>query len=468
MKITLLNLPHKDRIMRRYMCSFNAPNFLFCPQELIYVGTLLKKVSNQVKLIDAIAENLSFNQTIKALKNISPDYIISIIGFECFEDDIKVINKIKKQLPNTKIIIFGHYPTLFPKEIFENSKVDIIIRGEPDLTIYELLQKIKNNKDFSSLEGIAYRKDGKKVINPISKRILNLNKLPIPDRSLLKNKLYYEPFLGKPYTTIQTTRGCPYSCNYCVKTFGKLTYFRNPENILMEIKDAYVNYGIRNFRFIDDTFTTDKKRVQDLCKLIIQERIKIKWTCLSRIDTLDRKTATLMKKAGCKRIYLGIESGSQKIINYYNKNLKKEIILPIIKMIHKAGIETIGWFMVGSPDETDRDLEESVKLAKKSDLDFVVVSQLIVYPGTPLFEKLKDKINFSLFPYKNEFKDKKHSIKFRKLEQKFYKSFYFRIRYIPKGIRIAIIYPKETLSAFINLFSYTFLSRIKKDRKDFY
>ena len=118
----------------------------------------LKKLDLDVNLIDAIAENLSLSQTLEILRKTSSDYIISIIGFECFQEDMITVNKIKDAFPNSKLIIIGYYPTLFPKEIFKNSKADMIIRGEPDLTIYELFKKIKNNEDFSSLNGIAFRK----------------------------------------------------------------------------------------------------------------------------------------------------------------------------------------------------------------------------------------------------------------------------------------------------------------------
>ncbi len=468
MKITLLNIPNKNRIMRRYMCSYNAPNLLLCPQEMLYLGTILKEMNVDIILIDAIAEEMSISRTIDELKKNSPEYIISLIGFECFQEDMEVIDILKSNIPETKIILFGHYPTLFSEEILGESKADIIIRGEPDLTVKKLIETIKDGKDYSSLEGIALKSDGKIIVNKVGDRIGDINNLPILDRSLIKSELYYEPFLGRPYTTIQTARGCPFPCNYCVKTFGSKISFRTPENIINEIRNVYFDYGIRYFRFIDDTFTTNKSRVRDICSMMISEKIKAKWTCLSRVNTLDEETIKFMKKAGCVRIFLGIESGSQKVLDYFEKNQKKEMAIPTIDKIKKYGIEAVGWFIVGSPAETMDDFKESIELAKKSKLDFVIVSQLILYPGTPLFEKLREEINFSLFPYKNEFKDKEILSKYHKREKAFYREFYFRPSYIIKRIQMLLSFPKESFLSFKNFIEYLFSSRLSKSRSDLY
>jgi radical SAM superfamily enzyme YgiQ (UPF0313 family) len=468
MKITLLNLPNKNKVMRRYICSYNAPNFLLCPQELLYLGTILKKLDMEITLIDAIAEELSTEKTIDELGKNSPGYIISIIGFECFQEDIEVIDIIKDHFPETNIILIGHYPTIFSEEILNKSKADIIIRGEPELTAYQLIEAIKNGKDYSSMEGIAIKKGDKIIVNKVGERIRDYDELPIPDRSLLKNDLYYEPFFGKPYTTIQTARGCPFSCNYCVKTFGTKTSMRTPENIMKEIRNVYFDHGIKHFRFMDDTFTVNKSRVKELCRMIISEGIRAKWTCLSRIDTIDEETIKLMKNAGCVRIYLGIESGSQKVLDYFNKNQKKEIIIPTINIIKKYGIQVMGFFIIGSPIESEDDFKQSVELAKESKLDFIIVGQLIPYSGTPLFEKLKGEINFSLFPYKNEFKDKEISSNYHKLEKKFYKQFYFRPSYILKRMWGVFSYPKESISSFMSVVTFLFSSRLSKSRSDLY
>lgn len=467
MKTVFLNLPNKERVMRRYMCSYNAPNMLFPPQELLYLATISKEwKKDSVLLIDAIAENLNLNQTLNKIKDYSPDLLVTLSGFECFESDMNYINEIKKQFPQIKIILFGYYPTIFPRQVMKNVNANFIIFGEPDITFSELYDAIKENKKIK-IKGIAYRENKSIVIKEGEKRIIDLNKLPIPDHSLIKINLYSEPLSRKPFSTIQSSRGCPFNCNYCVKSYGKQITMRSPENILQEIRQLQ-SLGIKNLRFIDDTFTVNKNRVQDLCRLIIKNNIKINWTCLSRIDTLDDITLSLMRKAGCKRIYLGIESGSQKVLDYFSKGYKVKNIIPTIKLIKKNKIETVGFFIIGSPAETQKEFEESVNLAKKSDLDYVIVSELIVYPRTLLAEKLRSKIKFSLFPYRNEFRDKSIYERYKDREREFYKQFYFTPKNIIKKIKISILYPKEALSNLKSLIDFVFYSKKAVEREDLF
>ncbi len=468
MKTVLLNLPYKTSVIRRYMCSYNAPNFLFPPQELMGLASIvLKWKKEEAILLDAIAEKLNINQVIAKIKEFNADILVTISGFECFEEDMRNINEIKKNIPSLKVICFGHYPTIFPEEILSKVNIDFIILGEPDLIFSDLYDHLKENRSYKSLKGIAYRHKGKAIVNKPAGRILDLDKLPLPAHSLLNIDLYQEPFLGKPFSAITSSRGCPFNCNYCVKTYGIRIAFRSAESVLREIK-LLVSKNIRNIRFMDDTFLVNKKRVIDICKLILENKIKIKWACLSRIDTLDEEALRWMKKAGCKRVYLGIESGSQKILDYYCKGYKVSDIIPKIMLVRKAKIESTGWFIVGSSVESREDFEKSIRLAKRSALDYIVVSKLIPYPGTPLFEKLKDDIEFSLLPYKNEFKDRSLEKKYKLWEKEFYRRFYLNPKNLLRMVVLLIFHPKQVISG-LHIFLSYILSPIKgKSREDLF
>jgi radical SAM superfamily enzyme YgiQ (UPF0313 family) len=156
------------------------------------------------------------------------------------------------------------------------------------------------------------------------------------------------------------------------------------------------------------------------------------------------------------------------VLDYFNKNQKKESIIPTINIIKKYGIQAMGFFIIGSPIESADDFRQSVELAKESKLDFIIVGQLIPYAGTPLFEKLRGQINFSLFPYKNEYYDKEISSNYHKLEKNFYKQFYFRPNYILKRMTGIFSYPKESISSFISVVKFLFSSRLAKSRSDLY
>ncbi len=468
LRTLLLNLPYPTRIIRRYMCSYNAPNFLFPPLELISLGAILKEwEKDEVVLYDAIAHDASLEETNKHIANFAPDVVIAITGFETVDYDMDMVRGIKEQNPNATFVLFGHYATQFTQEIMERVPVDIIIQGEPDLIFSKVYSKLKSGEDLIEVKGIAYRtKQGEIVMQPGDLRLPDPSLLPMPAYHLLEKDAYFEPFLPKPFGMIQSARGCPYQCNYCVKSFGTKLTTRTPKQIIDEIKELKHLFGIKSLRFIDDTFTAIPSRVIDICKLMIAEGFNLEWTCLSRADTLNEEMLHWMKKAGCKRIYIGVESGSQRILDFYKKRVNVQEALENIKMCERLGIETLGFFIVGMAEETREDFEQTLNFAIKSDLTFVIISELIPYPGTPLFPLMKDKIDFSLMPYKNEYKDPEMRERYHKWEKEFYWKFYFRPKYIARSIWRALKRPVETVSNAAKLLSFIVLPQ-KSKRKDF-
>jgi len=362
---------------------------------------------------------------------------------------------------------FGYLPSIFPKEILENTDIDFIIMDEPEISFSELYDHLEHGKSIGNLRGIAHKENGNVFLNERRERIEDLNQLPFPDYSLIKINLYNEFLLNRPFAVIQTARGCPFGCNYCVRTFGTKVTYRSTENIINELKGLKDKFNIKTIRFIDDTFTANKERVKRICQYIIEDKINLKWTCLSRLDTLDNEITQLMKKAGCARVYIGVESGSQNILDFYHKGYKLASLKTQIKMLKNNGIDTVGFFIVGAPQEREEDFLESIDFARDSDFDYLMVSTLICYPGTPLFENLKDKINFNLFPYKNEFRDLNWKKKIISWEKEFYRRFYLRPRYISQKIKILIIKPDEFIKDIIALWQYIFSLTNNKKRNDF-
>lgn len=463
----LLNPPNKNNIQRRYMCSYNAPNMLFPPFELIALGGILNELNIYHILVDAIAEKLDISSIDKIIINNKINYLISIIGFECFEEDINVLNKIKTNHPNLNIYIFGHYATLFYEEILSKSKVDLVIIGEPDLILKNIAENILEKSSLNYVSGIAYKdNNGDIQVKTGNLRINNPDSLPFPAYQLLKRNKYFEPFLDNPFGLIQTARGCPYTCNYCVRSYGKKLTYRTTQQIIEEIKYLKHNHNIKSIRFIDDTFTANKKRVIEICNHLISENLKIKWTCLSRLDTIDIDMIKLMSKAGCKRIYFGVESGSNKILEDLNKKVDLDKSINIINSCRINNIETLGFFIVGTPNENDSDFSDSIDFAVKANFDFIAVSSLILYPGTELYEKNKHLIDFNLFPYKNEWKNenlKKISIEREKV---FYRKFYFRFGYYRIALIRFIKNPIETFYNIVKLYYFVYNKKFNK-RKDY-
>jgi anaerobic magnesium-protoporphyrin IX monomethyl ester cyclase len=457
LKTLLLNLPNRNQVVRRYMCSYLAPNFLLPPQELIALGAVARDWKKQeVKLLDCIAENYKTDDVRRYIAEFQPQVIISISGFECFEEDMNEITAIKQQFPEVTFLLFGHYATLFYKEILTQVPVDYILLGEPDLIFSSLYDLLSGECAPEDVKGIAYRNaQGEVVMRASDGRIPDPNQLPMPAYDLLPAKKYFEPFLPAPFGMIQSARGCPYQCNYCVKSFGTKLTMLTPERILEDILFLKKHHGIKSLRFIDDTFTAIPKRVIKLCQLMVEAKVDLTWTCLSRADTISEEMLMWMQKAGCKRLYIGVESGSQSMLDYYNKGVDAEASIQNLLLCKKYGIETAAFFLAGMPNETREDFEASINYAIRSQLDYVLVSELTPYPGTALFEKLRSDIDFSVLPYRNELKrEPGHAENYKKLEKEFYRRFYMRPGYIFGSAKRLIRNFREVLVTGFNLIRF--------------
>jgi anaerobic magnesium-protoporphyrin IX monomethyl ester cyclase len=209
------------------------------------------------------------------------------------------------------------------------------------------------------------------------------------------------------------------------------------------------------------------KRVIEICQKMIDLKLDIEWTCLSRVDTLREEMIPLMKKAGCKRIYFGAESGSPTVLTYLNKEINLKDAISSMRLCKASGIETLGFFIIGSPAEDEIEFQKSVNFAIEADFDFITVSELIPYPGTELFENVKEKINFSLLPYKNEWKDPTIKERNKQREKEFYKRFYYRRKYLTQSAIRAIKHPLEYFENFKKL-SFYLVSQKQKKRADLF
>lgn len=419
-----LNLPNKDRIIRRFCGSYNSRSFLFPPQELLSCASAVKEWNrSEVSVVDAIAEEKDLDSVMGVMDDVKPDMIVTMTGMECFAGDIDTVVSIKNRAPGVKMVAFGYYPSVFPLEVLSNTNIDYIIKGEAELCLSRLIKALESGAKPEGIPGLACR--GSDVINP-PERIADLDKMPFPDPSMLPANNYREMLLRGPVALIQSARGCPFGCTYCVTSYGRKLVMRSPENIVSEI-EYLMGKGYRTFRFTDDTFVIDKARVEKICGLIIRKRLRIRWTCLSRVDTLDRGLLAVMKRSGCRRIYIGVESFSQKVLDYYNKGSKASEILRKIDWVRHAGIQSSGFMMIGAPVETADDMAKNKEGLRRSKLDFVIVSKLTPYPGTPLFDRLKGSMDFKLFPYRNLFKDASYEKKMISIEKELYKAFYWRV-----------------------------------------
>lgn len=464
MKIFILNLPHNIPIVRRFKCSYNAPFFLLPPLELSYLaGVTRSKDGILYKLKDYMVKPIKMDIVLKDIKDFSPDLVVTIVGIESIDSDLDKIKQIREAI-NTKMLIIGYLPSLYPEYFLKNYLIDFILMNEPEETYSELLDILigKNIQNLTTLKGLALNRDGNIKINSFRERICDIDKIPVPDRESLDYDNYSEPYFGRPFATAIYSRGCPFKCTYCVKTYGDAIAYHSSERMVKELDYMINRLHIKHIRFMDDTFTINKAKVIELCNRIKNNKLIFKWTCLSRADTIDEEMVIKMKGAGCQRVYLGIESGSQKVLDYYKKGYKIEDIVQAVSLLKKYNIEVFGFLMTGAPNETDEDFAKSISLIKRLRVDFVVLDFLMPYPGTDLFSEVRDEIEFSLHPYRIKFTDTKRLAVMKAREALLYKSLYLNPYQIMQRLRYFLRYPKESINGYYTIVRHL----LQKEDKD--
>ncbi len=372
-------------------------NFIHQPvTQLVYAATILVENNFEVKVVDAINENLTLKKTLKHIKNFNPDYIIMEVSSSCllFERDI-VAKKLKEIYPNTKIITTGDIITHATDQF--KTPFDISIFGEVERVILDIC---KEEKDISEITGIIYRKDGK-IIKNIEKKMLSneeLNKLPFPRWDLFPiNKYTYYPLLNKkPVAILQSTRGCPYKCGYCSypANQGSLWRARSAKNVVDEIEKDIKEYGFKGIFFRDALFTLDKKRIEEMCYLIKKRNIDFIFCFETRPELLTIDLLDKLYEAGCRAINFGIEDIHPEILKKMLRtpiNLKK--IKEIIGHAEKIGIRASCFFIIGLPGSTKETIKETITFSKKlnpSHADYKIATP---FPGTYL-HKLAEENNW--------------------------------------------------------------------------
>ncbi len=455
--VLALNLPHAGgTLQRRYVASYYAPNFLVPPLELMGLASVAReRTGATVRVHDAIAKGQTLEAALADIAARPPDVIATLLGFGSFAEDVSYLDAIKARFPKAKLVAAGYLPSQRPLDVMANTRLDALLLEEPEHPFAGYLGSLAGTLDAATVPGLVVRDGDRVVSGPPPKRLTpaELDRLPFPDHALVDRDAYSESFLGRPIAAVLSARGCPYQCTYCVRMYGMKFVTRSAENILAELAHLSRTLGIRNIRFMDDTFTLVPTRLKAICKGMIDAGLDLRWTCLTRLDCLDAEGVALMKKSGCKRIYCGIESGSQRLLDHYKKALQVSQIEAQIKLARKGGIEVSAFFIVGAPGETEEDFEASVALARTSGVDYVIVTRMQYWPGTEMYTDVAGGLDFSLFPYRVKFAGDGDENFYRR-EREFYRRFYFRPSYALKRIPHLLRTPRDIARGFFELARY--------------
>lgn len=364
------------------------------PLGIAYIAAILEKLNIEVKIVDC-AIGISFSELFKTIAKDPADVIGITSTTPAFVKAKKLAEFIREKFPEMKIIIGGAHITALPKETMSTGLFDIGVIGEGELTIEQLFKNYKN-KRFERLDeicGIIY-KDSKGIHqNKDQIFIEDLDSIPLAARHLLPHPKFYRPTPAScrmvPYAVIMTSRGCPSKCTFCDrKIFGERLRMRSVDNIFQEIEELVSEYGVKEIRFFDDTFTINKKRVYDICDEFEKRKLKLPWTCLTKASCVDGPLLKRMKQAGCWQVLYGFESGDSRMLKLLKKGNTVTINKRAIRLTKEAGLEVRGDFIVGTPGETWESLERTVQFTIDMKLDYAHFNKFIPFPGTELYEIL--------------------------------------------------------------------------------
>ena len=415
--ILLVNPPSPDGdiwIRSQHRVGRRTRENMIWPQVSLAQMAALLHPTYSVKIVDAIAERMGWPEFTKILDKYQPRFYMTQVTAPTLENDMYGAFLAKARGAYT--IAFGTHVTPIPKETLRSfPALDFVLVGEPDLTIRDLMdyvdQKFEQRPpniqklfaehdpsykpalreadsplDFSEVKGIAWRKDGESIVNPSRPFIHNLSDLPLPLHELLPLQKYKMPLIKGAFTFIVTARGCPAACTYCIKhvSYQFSARIRTPENIMQELW-LLKKLGINNIHMYADLFTVNREQVIGLCKLMIDQKINLRWTCNSRVDYVDEEMLTLMAQAGCWLISWGLESGNEQILKHARKGAYPEKAVNSLTIAHKVGIKNWGYFIIGLPGETETTIKETIAFSKKLPVDIALFHVAAPYPGTPFF-----------------------------------------------------------------------------------
>lgn len=315
----------------------------------------------------------------------SPDLVGISVTTPKYGSALNVSQLAKRLNPDIPVVWGGVHPTILPEEVAKNQDVDIVVRGEGEYTLLEVIQNIEQ---LDNVRGITFKKDGKIIHNQNRPLIENLDELPFPARHLLLEKERYYPDV---FGNIFASRGCPYSCTFCAshKIWTKKVRYRSPQNVIAEIKEIQKTFKTHYFRFEDDSFTINKKLVADFCDLLMKENLKIRWECETRADMVTPDLIEKMKSAGCEIVTIGVESGDDETLKRIKKGITIQQIIEAKRILKKSGMKFSAFFMIGFPWETRKEINKTLSVARELDPYVAVFSVATPYPGTELYESCR-------------------------------------------------------------------------------
>ena len=393
MKFSFINPSPIEDLRERIRGTASWP-----PLGLLYLATVLRDRGLDVSILDQPAKGYTIEETVRWIEREDPD----ILGFSGYSMSgrtaAKTSMEVRKSIPDLPIVFGSLYATFNAERVLgKYPSVDIVARGEGEETIVDIVDALTAGGDLKEVQGITFREGDRVISTPDRPLIEDLDALPFPDRSLLDDEYHSEiggaNIAVKKFTSVISSRGCVHRCRFCsCQLFCRGRWrARSVDNTLEELHYLAAE-GYKQFIFIDDCFTLNPKRAIEICRRMRAEKLDFEWFCEGRVDSYSYEMLREISRAGCKIIYFGIESANQRILDYYEKTITPEQSVKAVETARRAGIDLImGTFIVGAPDETREEIQNTLDFAKKLQIDLPQFNVLGIHPGMDLWEEMMAK-----------------------------------------------------------------------------
>ena len=378
--------------------STNSPWYLgqkVPPLGLAYIAAALEKEGYQVEIIDNYLLEKPIGYIKQMVRKLNPQMVGITCSSVAYGGCVETAKAVKEILPSCKVVVGGPHPSYMPESMLQHPEIDYVVLGEGERAIVELATHITKCDDDSTMvtiPGIAYRHE-EKIVKNAQKFISDLDQIPYPARHLLPMHLYNRmvEYLGiRPADIMNVVRGCPHTCTFCEisKLWGQTCRAFSPRRVVEEINHMINKHGSKGIYFIGDNFLIQKRHTIEICRLIKKNRLDVKWVCDARVDLVSRELLKIMKDAGCRTIWFGVESGSPRILEKINKGITLQQAVHAFKLCREEGIQIACSFILGIPGETVNDMKATFKFAKKLDPDWCQFNTYVAVPGSRLYDEI--------------------------------------------------------------------------------
>jgi radical SAM superfamily enzyme YgiQ (UPF0313 family) len=381
-------------------------NFGVLPSlSLGYVASICRQEAWDCKYFDVIPHGYTAETLVQDIREFDPDILAFTVYTYHFHENRYWIKLLRDSI-GVPTLVGGVHMALYPDATFAYTELDYGLIGEAETNLPQFLEAFENQSGWNKVPGLVWREDGELMKNSPAAFPLEIDKSPFPARDLWPNEKYYT-FISnrRNFTPMMTSRGCPFRCIFCEQGSKK---FRphSPEYVVEEIEQCVNRYGVREIDMFDSSITVNKKRMYEISELVQKRGIKVAWSARSRIDTVDYGVLKAMHDSGCYRLYFGIESGDQQILKNLRKGTDLDHIRKTISDCKKIGIEALGFFMFGCPEDTPETIKKTIKFSLELDLEYAQYNGVRALPGTELYDMVlpEQKEDFWLEYIKDETK----------------------------------------------------------------